>query len=191
MTITKQELTDEKLALALQEAEMRNYSTKLGLIKLQKSFPNMPKEQLKEYLHENKNDYRKTAQQILQALLFNEKPASTPAWTKETESTSESLDSEEDFWQKARKKEARKKEARKKEAEYFFRKNNERFARTSSDNYVDFHNLHRDEAIKKLEQVIAEVTAQGHYRQIFIITGQGRHSKGNKGNFSFNLLNLV
>ncbi|CAG5083334.1 Oidioi.mRNA.OKI2018_I69.PAR.g10351.t1.cds [Oikopleura dioica] len=71
-------------------------------------------------------------------------------------------------------------EAQKTAAERLFQKNNERFAGTSEANYFDFHGLHRDEAIKKLKQLLAEVTAQGHYSHVFIITGQGRHSKGNK-----------
>ncbi|CAG5076917.1 Oidioi.mRNA.OKI2018_I69.PAR.g8586.t1.cds [Oikopleura dioica] len=56
-TMTTQELRDQELALAFQEAEMRNYSTKLSLIKLQKRFPNMPKEQLEERLRKVSRAY--------------------------------------------------------------------------------------------------------------------------------------
>lgn len=72
-------------------------------------------------------------------------------------------------------------EAQETAAETLFKKNNERFQGTADANYFDFHGLHRDEAVRKLKQLLAEVTAQGYYSHIFIITGQGKHSKGNKG----------
>jgi len=74
-------------------------------------------------------------------------------------------------------------QAQEQAANTLFKKNNERFQGTADENYFDFHGLHRDEAVKKLKELLPEVTAQGHYSHIFIITGQGKHSKGNKGTF--------
>lgn len=76
-------------------------------------------------------------------------------------------------------------QAQEKAADTLFKKNNERFQGTADENYFDFHGLHRDEAVKKLKELLPEVTAQGYYSHIFIITGQGKHSKGNKGTLTY------
>ena len=75
-------------------------------------------------------------------------------------------------------------QAQEKAAETLFKKNNERFQGTADENYFDFHGLHRDEAVKKLKELLPKVAAEGYYSHIFIITGQGKHSKGNKGTVS-------
>lgn len=64
-------------------------------------------------------------------------------------------------------------------AETIFVQNNERFS--GQNGVYDFHGLHRDEAIRKLKQIL-EANHKGD--SIIIITGQGKHSKGNKAKVS-------